>query len=221
MGRMNTDTGLIYFIFGILISYLLGSLPTAYILGRILKGIDIRRFGSGNVGSTNALRVLGKVAGITVLIIDILKGIIPTIFIADFIIWRSSLLSQEMFRIILGMAAVIGHSWTIFLNFKGGKGVATSLGVLIGLAIKVPGFQFVLICSVFVWSCCLLLSRMVSLASILTALGLPLFMFLFNQSKELIIICIFFSAFIILRHRSNIQRILQGKEPHLTFKKSQ
>lgn len=206
---------LLYFVIGVFISYLIGSFPTAYILGRILKRIDIRKFGSGNVGATNAFRILGRTAGISVLIIDILKGIIPVVFISEFIIYHIPFLTPEIIRIILGLTAVLGHNWTIFLNFKGGKGVATSLGVLIGLGIKISNFSYVLFGLVSVWLLALLISRMVSLASILAALALPGFMSLFIKSKDLIMISLFFSLFIILRHKSNIQRILQGREPRI------
>jgi glycerol-3-phosphate acyltransferase PlsY len=209
------DRGLACFLLGIFISYLLGSIPTAYILGRILKRIDIRKFGSGNVGTTNAFRILGKRSGTAVLIIDILKGFIPAVFIGDYIILRHSLLPAHLVRITLGLAAVIGHSWTIFLNFKGGKGVATTFGVMAGLALKIAGFKFVLMSSILIWLITLFFFRMVSLASVLTALFFPLFMFLFNQSKELIVNGLFFSLFIILRHLPNIQRILKREEPHL------
>ncbi len=206
---------LLYFVIGVFISYLIGSFPTAYILGRILKRIDIRKFGSGNVGATNAFRILGRTAGISVLIIDILKGIIPVVFISEFIIYHIPFLTPEIIRIILGLTAVLGHNWTIFLNFKGGKGVATSLGVLIGLGIKISNFSYVLFGLVSVWLLALLISRMVSLASILAALALPGFMSLFIKSKDLIMISLFFSLFMILRHKSNIQRILQGREPRI------
>ena len=209
-----------FFLFGILVSYLLGSIPTAYILGRILKGIDIRKSGSGNIGATNAFRVLGKPAGIAVLILDITKGLIPVVLIGDYIITKDIFVSNEVYRLILGLSAVIGHNWTIFLNFKGGKGVATTGGVIVGLAMKLSGFQFVLFASIVLWLISLYLSKMVSFASVTTAAAFPLLMLFFNQPKNLIITCLIFSIFIILRHKSNIRRILQGKEPRVTFFKT-
>lgn len=205
---------------GIIFSYLLGSIPTAYILGRIFKKVDIRKLGSGNVGATNALRVLGRAPGITVLILDILKGVIAVIIIGDYLATQDSVISPQITRVILGLSAVIGHNWTIFLNFKGGKGVATTAGVIIGLAIRLAGFKFVLAISLIGWLLVLVLSRMVSLASIITALFFPLIMLLFKQPKNLIFVCFIFSVFIILRHRPNIIRIIQGREPRISFKKS-
>ena len=111
----------------IILSYLIGSIPTAYIFGRIVKGVDIRKHGSGNVGATNAFRVLGAGFGITVLLLDALKGLVCVVNISDFILSRGLGLNPLMLRVILGLTAVAGHSWTVFLNFKGGKGMAVTL----------------------------------------------------------------------------------------------
>ena len=108
----------------------------AYIFGRVLKNLDIREHGSGNMGATNAFRVLGKGPGTIVLILDIIKGIIPVTVLANVFG-----LEDALSLVIISVAAVAGHNWTVFLGFKGGKGMATSLGVLIGLAIQLPGFE--------------------------------------------------------------------------------
>lgn len=200
---------------GILISYLIGSIPTAYILGRLLKGIDIRKFGSGNVGATNALRVLGKPAGITVLVLDILKGFIVVAFWGDFLALRTIYVSDETLRIILGLSVVLGHNWTVFLRFRGGKGVACTFGVLLGLAFRIEGLKVILAMSILTWVSILVITRIVSLASILTGITLPIYMMLFKQSRILLSLSIILSIFIILRHKSNLKRLLQGKEPHL------
>jgi glycerol-3-phosphate acyltransferase PlsY len=199
------------------ISYLIGSIPTAYIFGRLLKGIDIRNFGSGNVGATNALRVLGRWPGITVLALDILKGFIPVVFLGNFLSPQINYIPQEVWRIILGLSSIAGHSWTVFLNFKGGKGIATSFGVLLGLAIKIPGLKIILALLILSWLLIFILTRIVSLASILSAVLLPVYMLLFRQTITLIISSLILSIFIILRHRSNLQRLWQGKEPRLKF----
>jgi Predicted membrane protein len=138
---------IIKIVLSLIAAYLIGSIPTAFIFAKFLKGLDIRKAGSGNVGATNAFRVLGKLPGILVLVIDIIKGLICTTLIADFlpVAWIN------IWRIVLGVVVVVGHNWTIFLNFKGGKGMATSLGVLIGLAIKISGIRIVLALSVGVW----------------------------------------------------------------------
>jgi glycerol-3-phosphate acyltransferase PlsY len=205
-------------LFVILISYIIGSIPTAYLFGRAIKGVDIRNFGSGNVGATNALRLLGKRWGITVLILDILKGLIPVIALG--IIFKNRInLSAEALYIITGISCICGHNWTIFLGFKGGKGVATTLGVLLGLSIQIPGLRIILGLTVAVWFLTFIISRIISLASILSALSFPVFTIIFKQSPLLIFIGIFLSFFIILRHKANLQRILKGEEPQLNFKK--
>src|SRR3989338_6376943 len=119
-------------ILGIILGYLMGAIPTGYIFGRALAGIDIRQHGSGNLGATNVLRVLGKGPGFLVLVLDILKGMLAVALIPDLLG-----LTGTFDRVVLAIAAVCGHNWTVFLNFKGGKGIATSFGVLLGLMIKI------------------------------------------------------------------------------------
>jgi glycerol-3-phosphate acyltransferase PlsY len=198
-----------------LISYLVGSIPTAYIFGRVLKGIDIRKSGSGNVGATNAFRVLGKTAGITVLIIDILKGLFCVVVVGKFVTGVNLPVSDTVARIILGFICICGHNWTVFLQFKGGKGVATTLGVLIGLGIIVPGLGKALLLTVVIWIITFAIFRTVSLSSVLSSICFPVFAFLFKEPAEIIIMSLILSFFILLRHRSNIQRIIQGKERRL------
>jgi len=205
-------------ILGIIISYLFGSIPTAYIFGRIIKGTDIRKFGSGNVGATNALRLLGRGWGITVLALDILKGFLPVVILPSIIGIKANI-SLESFCIFVGISCICGHNWTIFLKFKGGKGVATTLGVLLGLSIKIAGLKIILGITIFIWLTVFLLTRTISLASLLAALSFPILTVLFRQSLGLILIVTLLSVFIIYRHKSNIQRILEGKEPKLSFKK--
>ena len=196
-------------------SYLLGSVPTAYIFAKFTKGIDIRKFGSGNVGATNAIRILGKGPGIAVLILDILKGFAAVILLGDLAAAKVAFISDELLRIILGISCICGHNWTIFLRFKGGKGVATTFGVLIALAVKISGFKIILGMTVLTWFVVFLIARIVSLASLLSGLALVLYMVLFKQSRILIVASIILSILIILRHKSNLKRILQGKEPRL------
>jgi len=198
---------------GIVISYLIGSIPTAYIFGRVLKGIDIRKFGSGNVGATNALRVLGKPVGISVLVLDILKGFVVVFFLGNTIVARITGISDITARVLLGFCCICGHNWTIFLRFKGGKGMATTLGILLGLAVKSVGIKVVFALVILTWLAVFILTRIVSLASILSGITLPAYMFLFKQPRILIYSSVLFAIFIILRHRSNLKRIFQGKEP--------
>ena len=196
---------------GITISYLIGSIPTAYIFGRILKGIDIRKFGSGNVGATNALRVLGLNWGIGILVLDIAKGVIPVIALANLFLNYSNLAPVTL-RILFGIACICGHNWTLFLRFRGGKGVATTLGVLIGLGITITELRLVLILVILVWLIVFLIFRIVSAASILSALVLPLFIFILHREKELLILSIVLSALIIARHKKNLIGLFKGRE---------
>jgi glycerol-3-phosphate acyltransferase PlsY len=207
-----------WIILGIITSYLIGSIPTAFLFGKILKGIDIRKFGSGNIGATNALRVLGKGAGIAVLIIDVIKGAFPVIFIGDIILAKGVSLPSDILRILLGIACVFGHNWTVFLNFKGGKGVASTFGILIGLSLRISGFGIILGLTILTWVVTFISFRIVSLSSVIAAVALPAFMFLFNRSKGLIIFSFLIALFIILRHTPNLKRLFKGQESRLHFK---
>lgn len=198
---------LIKIIFGLGLSYILGSIPTAYIAGKFYKGIDIREHGSRNVGATNVFRVLGKTPGIIVLCVDILKGVLAVAFVSSLLG-----LNENIFYILFGLASVCGHNWTLFLNFKGGKGVATSLGVLIGLTIKVVSIRAVLALSLLIWSAVFVGFGYVSLASIVSVIFLPILMLIFTSSFELIVLGVVFCVFVVIRHRPNIQRLLDGKE---------
>jgi glycerol-3-phosphate acyltransferase PlsY len=204
-----------WIILAITISYLIGSIPTAYIFGRLLKGIDIRNFGSGNVGATNAMRVLGKPAGISVLLIDILKGFLVVVGVGAVFAPRISILSPQTLSLILGLAAICGHSWTIFLGFRGGKGVATTFGVLLGLALKIPGLYFVILLLILVWVAVFAVARIISIASVITALALPIFIFYFRPSRALGALSLLLSVIVILRHKSNLKRVFRGEEKRL------
>ncbi len=208
---------MLWIILAIIISYLIGSIPTAYIFGKALKGIDIRKHGSGNVGATNALRVLGKGPGILVLLLDVLKGVFPVVYLGNYIISKVSI-NPEFIYILIGLFSICGHNWTIFLNFKGGKGIATTLGVLIGLSVNIIALRVIILLVVGVWLVVFILSRMVSLGSLVAALCFPIFMLLFKQSLFLIVISFLLSIFIFVRHKSNISRLIQGKESRISFK---
>ncbi|HLD83191.1 MAG TPA: glycerol-3-phosphate 1-O-acyltransferase PlsY [Candidatus Omnitrophota bacterium] len=205
-----------WIILGIITSYLLGSIPTAYIFGRI-KGIDIRKSGSGNIGATNALRVLGKKVGITVLLLDVLKGSAAVIFLGNFALLKAVPISLESLLIALGLSCICGHIWTVFLRFKGGKGVATTLGVLLGLAIKLPALKIALGLVLLIWLLAFILFRIVSLASMISILALPILMLALKQSGTLIFSSLILSLLVILRHKSNLKRLFEGKESRLKF----
>jgi glycerol-3-phosphate acyltransferase PlsY len=200
------------FFFAAVITYLLGAIPTAYLFGKILRGIDIRQYGSGNVGATNAFRVLGKIPGALVLLIDVAKGILALTLIGNMFG-----LVDVIQRILLGLIVVAGHNWTIFLKFKGGKGIATSLGVLIGLTIQYPSLHMVLLACLVGWIGVFISSGYVSLASMIAAIILPLVMWLTGQDLPLMILGVIFCIFVLFRHRINIQRLLAGKEHRVQF----
>lgn len=204
---------MLWMLLGIAISYLIGSIPTAYIFCRLLKGVDVRSVGSGNVGATNASRVLGKGWGITVLALDILKGFLTVSFFGNILPLKGTYLSDEQLRILLGLACISGHNWTIFLNFKGGKGMATTLGVLLGLAFKVSGLKLILALVILTWLLTFFLFRIVSLASLLSSISLPIYAIFLRQSFTVVILSFILCLFIILRHKSNLKRIFQSKEP--------
>ena len=165
------------------------------------------------------MRVLGRGPGISILFLDILKGYVAVTLLADFLIWRIPNLSEAALRVILGLSCIIGHSWTVFLGFKGGKGVATTLGVLLGLAVKIGSLKLVLGLIILTWLVIFIITRIVSIASVLAAIAMPVYMILFREPNILVFASLIICIFIILRHTSNLKRIFQGKEPRLTFKK--
>ena len=196
--------------------YLLGSIPFGYLAGQ-LGGIDIRNFGSGNIGATNVVRVLGKKYGYPVFALDFLKGF-GTVKISMLMAigpppqWNS----PEIFGIAAAMSCVIGHSYPIWLRFKGGKGVATSAGALFALA---PMAVFI---GVAIWIVTFYVTRYVSLASVIAAVALPIVILAVSRYSENAKIIFYFSvcvaAVVIWRHRSNLSRLVRGSEPRFTRK---
>ncbi|MFA6358194.1 MAG: glycerol-3-phosphate 1-O-acyltransferase PlsY [Candidatus Omnitrophota bacterium] len=203
----------------LLASYLLGSIPTAYLFGKILKGIDIRKVGSGNVGATNALRALGKIPGIIVLILDIFKGFVAVIFLGSYFANKPVLFQEYNLIVLMGLCCICGHNWTIFLQFKGGKGIATSFGVLLALSLKIAGLGGIIGLLVLAWFIVFIISRMVSLASITSAIALPVLCFLFKQPVPVLLLSLLLSIFVLIRHKSNLFRIFKNQEPRLYFNK--
>lgn len=187
--------------FAAVLSYIIGSIPTGYIIARLLKGIDIRRHGSGNIGATNVARVVGKIPGIITLSTDILKGFIPVFFVPGLVGDQSNII-----KIVCVLAVICGHNWTIFLGFCGGKGVATTAGAIIGLMPVVFVSGFLVWCDVFIiW-------RYVSVASISAAVSLPLFLFLYKEPFLYQVLGIAVAIIGIYRHKENIKRLLKGEE---------
>jgi glycerol-3-phosphate acyltransferase PlsY len=182
-------------------SYLLGSIPTGYLWARA-RGIDIRAVGSGNIGATNVMRVLGKGPGIAVLLIDALKGFVPVALAP--MVFRG--VDETVLQIVCCVAVIGGHNWTCWLNFKGGKGIATSAGALLAF-LPVP-----LTCALGIWILVFGISRYVSLASISAAVAMPVATALIAHDRTLTIFTGILGAIAIYKHRSNIQRLLAGTE---------
>lgn len=199
----------------ILIAYVLGSIPNALWVGKTFKNIDVREHGSKNTGSTNAARVLGPKLGVFTLILDILKGALPTYL---GIVLGANLLTRaagidKLDIIVIGMAAILGHTFSLFLKFKGGKAVATTLGVFLVL---VPYAILILLVVFFV---IFGLTKYVSLASIVSAVALPITVYLTTRHIPLTILGIIIGLLVIIRHKENIKRLINGTESKLSFSK--
>jgi acyl phosphate:glycerol-3-phosphate acyltransferase len=186
----------------LLASYLLGAIPTSYLLSRFFAGIDLRQHGSGNLGATNLYRVLGWKYAIPAALVDIAKGFIPVLVFAP----RVS--DSQLFALACGAVAILGHVFSVFVGFKGGKGVATAAGVMLGLA------PVALAASAVVWAVLVRLTGYVSLGSIAAAAVLPLAVYTLEDSgtPALFWIATAIAAAVIILHRRNIQRLLKGTE---------
>ena len=208
----------------VILSYFVGSIPTSIIVSKLSRGIDIRKHGSGNAGGTNVFRVLGPKLGLLVIALDILKGYVATMLVTKLMYGPTPFTNRTPFedftviQIIAGCAAILGHVWTAFGGFRGGKGIATAGGVLLGLA------TIELLVAIGVFSLVFLISRYVSLGSITAAVAFPLTMLfrhkLFHADLQGYHTLIFFSVgislLLIFTHRSNIKRLLAGTENRLT-----
>jgi len=188
------------------LGYLFGSFPSGYLAGRIAKGIDIRSLGSGSTGATNVLRHIGKRAAITVFLLDLFKGVLSILLAKYFLL-------NDSWQVAIGLSTLIGHIWPIWLNWKGGKAVATGLGIFLGLSWQVG------LATLGIFIIIITLFRIVSLASVSAALALPLIMFLSfsnsNFSLPFLIISLLAMTLVIWRHRENIVRLIKGKEPRI------
>lgn len=195
----------------LVLAYLLGSLPTGFAIAKLVQGIDIREHGSGNTGATNVFRVVGKQAGITVLVIDLIKGLLA-VLLARFVMSQlgdEHLILSTWVQTLAGLLAILGHSRSIWLNFTGGKSAATGLGVILALAWPVG------LGTAAVFGVIFALSRTVSLGSIAAATAAPALMFLTNQPLPFALLVLLGGIYVIVRHRSNISRLLAGTEPKL------
>jgi glycerol-3-phosphate acyltransferase PlsY len=208
MGLELTCSGLL-----LIAAYLLGSLPTGYLAGRLLKGIDIREQGSGSIGATNVLRTLGKGPAGVVLLVDALKGVGAIALVNAFYALAATPVLPSTWQpwlvALAAFAAVLGHSKSIWINFKGGKSVATSLGILLAMSLPVG------LGTLGVFAIVLALSRIVSLGSIAGAIAVSFLMILLGQPLPYQLFAGTAGLYVIWRHRSNIERILAGTEPQL------
>ena len=191
--------------FSLLLGYLLGSIPSGWLAGRWLKGIDLREIGSGSTGATNVLRHVGKGPALVVFLIDVGKG-------AAAVLIARALGLGDWIQVLAGLAALAGHIWPVWLGFKGGKAVATGLGLFLGLAWPVGLASFGVFLAVFS------LSRYVSLASVLAAISLPLLMAAGTDSNANLVVALVAMLLVLWRHRSNIKRLINGTEPKLSQK---
>jgi len=192
-------------IFYILITYFVASIPFGYIIGKIF-GKDVRKEGSGNIGATNVARTIGKKAGLLVLILDALKGFLP-VFIAKNIVGF-----PDRYVALVALTAVIGHCFSIFMKFKGGKGVATGLGVMLAIS-----FKATLLLIIF-WLGVFLVSGYVSLASVLTAIISWIVFLAFTKNFFYGYIILISALIVIFKHASNIKRLFEGKEHNFLYK---
>jgi acyl phosphate:glycerol-3-phosphate acyltransferase len=200
---------------GVFAGYLLGSIPTAVWWGKAFYGVDVRNEGSGNAGATNTIRVLGVKAGIPVLLFDVFKGWLA-VFLSAFLIGAEiSPVHADLFRILVAAAAVLGHVFPVFAGFRGGKGIATLLGV--GFAL----FQDAALFTLGLFILMLIITRYVSVSSITAAITFPFTVFfLFNpDSLPLMVLAVFVGILVPFTHRQNIRRLLKSEESKFSFKK--
>lgn len=188
----------------IILSYFFGAIPSGVWIGKIFKNIDVRDYGSKNSGATNSYRVLGAKLGIAVLIIDVLKGYIPLYIASKFNLKYNDL-------VILGLVAILAHTFSCFISFKGGKGVATSLGVFLFLA---PVITLILL---VIFILVVYFTKYISLGSITVAFLLPIFTFFTHRDTYLFTLSVVIAIFVIYRHKTNISRLLSGTENKFKF----
>ena len=199
---------------GALGSYLLGAVPFGWLMAKLLRGVDIREVGSGNIGATNAMRVLGRPLGVVAFLLDFAKGVVPTALIAPWVAPAS-----PGAAVACGTAAVLGHVFPVYLRFKGGKAVATGCGAIAGID------PLVFVIAGLAWPISLALFRMVSVASLALGLALPLVAAWRARDQaygfEVVLACGALFLLILVRHRSNIRRILEGTESRVGTRRAE
>lgn len=196
---MINEVGILHYVLGFVLGHICGSVPSGLWLVRALHGIDIREYGSKNIGTTNVFRTVGPTSAVLVLICDMLKGIIAVALVNYFF-------HNPELNVVTALGALLGHNYSLFLGFKGGKGAATGLGLLVFLMPKVAGAVFL------VWLAIVFTTRYVSLGSMVAAVLTPIGAWYFNYPCAYIILGAIAGFFVVLRHKDNIGRLLSGTE---------
>ena len=202
----------------VLLAYLFGSLPIGLLVGRMVKGIDVRDYGSGNIGASNVWRIMGPLWGTAVFLFDFCKGYLPTVVAegashvpAWLLLSRASAMPNvnmpSWIPVVVGLAAILGHNFSPFLRFKGGKGVATSLGVVFGLSPVAAAVGFA------VWGVCLLVTRYISVSSMIAAVVTSGVLIALHHDLPHVLFAILVALFVVVKHRPNIARLQAGTEP--------
>lgn len=196
---MFNEVGILHFLLGFVLGHVCGSVPSGLWLVQAFHGIDIRNYGSKNIGTTNVFRTVGPKTAVLVLIADAFKGILAVGIM-------SYLFHNPLLDVITALGALLGHNYSLFLGFKGGKGVATALGLLIFMMPKVA------VASFGIWLVCVLLTRFVSLGSIMAAIFTPPLAWYLGYPSAYVIFSVVVAFFVVLRHKENIHRLLTGTE---------
>ena len=196
---MFNEVGILHFLLGFVLGHVCGSVPSGLWLVQAFHGIDIRNYGSKNIGTTNVFRIVGPKTAVLVLIADAFKGILAVGIMSYFF-------HNPLLDVVTALGALLGHTYSLFLGFKGGKGVATALGLLIFMMPKVA------VASFGIWLVCVLLTRYVSLGSIMAAIFTPPLAWYLGYPSAYVIFSVIAAFFVVLRHKENIHRLLTGTE---------
>lgn len=196
---MFNEVGILHFLLGFVLGHVCGSVPSGLWLVQAFHGIDIRNYGSKNIGTTNVFRIVGPKTAVLVLIADAFKGILAVGIMSYFF-------HNPLLDVVTALGALLGHNYSLFLGFKGGKGVATALGLLIFMMPKVA------VASFGIWLMCVLLTRYVSLGSIMAAIFTPPLAWYLGYPSAYVIFSVIAAFFVVLRHKENIHRLLTGTE---------
>lgn len=193
------NIGIIHYVLGFVVGFIFGSIPTGLWITKALHGIDIREYGSKNIGTTNVYRTVGAKTAIFVLLADMLKGI----FVVGVLKWY---MNSDLLIVAAAMGAILGHNYSLFLGFKGGKGAATGMGLLVYLLPKTS------LCCFIIAAICIASTRYVSLGSIMASIAAPILTWYFGYPTPYVVLALLGGGFIIVRHKANIERLMNGTE---------